>query len=96
MPQHATVTDHVTYRPGEGVPIVIPRGPIEVDFTTDSATLSWMEENGAAGLAAIPLAQYTEFVAQKRITPASPHVKHSGDLVDRHHAPPQASPRLRD
>lgn len=69
MSQHATVNDHVTYRPGDGAPIVIPKGPVEVELTADSATLSWMEENGAAGLTAIPLTQYTEFVEQKRITP---------------------------
>lgn len=70
MTQHATISDHVTYRPGDGVPLVIPLGPVEVDLTADSATLSWTEENGAAGLTAIPLQQYQEYVHQKRITPA--------------------------
>ena len=27
---HATVADHVTYRPGDGAPLVIPLGPVEV------------------------------------------------------------------
>ena len=67
MPQHATITDHVTYRPGDGAPLVIPLGAVEVDLTDDSATLSWTEENGAAGLTAIPLTQYNEYVRQKRI-----------------------------
>ena len=71
MSQHAIVNDHVTYRPGDGAPIVIPKGPIEVELTADSATLSWMEENGAAGLTAIPLTQYTELVDQKRIAPTA-------------------------
>ncbi len=71
MTQHATITDHVTYRPGEGAPIVIPQGPVEVDLTTDSATLSWTEENGAHGLTAIPLTQYKEYVRQKRIKVAA-------------------------
>ena len=68
MPQHATINDHVTYRPGDGAPLVIPQGPVEVDLTTERATLSWVEENGAAGLTAIPLTQYKEYVRQKRIT----------------------------
>ncbi len=68
MTQHATITDHVTYRPGDGAPLVIPLGPVDVDLTTDSATLIWSEENGAAGLAAIPLTQFNEYVRQKRIT----------------------------
>ena len=67
MTQHATITDHVTYRPGDGAPLVIPLGPVEVDLTADSATLSWTEENGAAGLTAIPLTQFNEYVSQKRI-----------------------------
>lgn len=67
MTQHATITDHVTYRPGDGAPLVIPLGPVEVDLTADSATLSWIEENGAAGLTAIPLTQFNEYVRQKRI-----------------------------
>lgn len=68
MTQHATITDHVTYRPGDGAPLVIPLGPVEVDLTADTATLSWTADNGAAGLTAIPLTQYNEYVRQKRIT----------------------------
>lgn len=68
MTQHATVHDHVTYTPGDGAPLVIPKGPVEVDLTDDSATLSWTAENGAHGLTAIPLTQYKEYVRQKRIT----------------------------
>ena len=67
MTQHATITDHVTYRPGDGAPLVIPLGPVEVDLTADSATLSWIDKNGAAGLTAIPLTQFNEYVSQKRI-----------------------------
>lgn len=68
MTQYATIHDHVTYRPGEGVPILIPPGPAEVELTADSATLSWAEDNGAAGLAAIPLTQFKEYVKHKQIT----------------------------
>ena len=68
MTQHSTITDHVTYRPGDGAPVVIPLGPVEVDLTADSATLSWTADNGAAGLTAIPLTQFNEYVRQKRIT----------------------------
>ena len=68
MSQHATIHDHVTYRPGDGALIEIPKGPVEVDLSADSATLSWTAENGAVGLTAIPLTQYKEYVKQKRIT----------------------------
>jgi hypothetical protein len=70
MSLHATIHQHVTYRPGEGAPIVIPPGPVEVDLSADSATLSWTETNGTAGLTAIPLGEYNEYVRQKQITPA--------------------------
>ncbi len=71
MPQQATIHDHVSYRPGDGAPIEIPPGPVEVDLSADSATLSWTESNGTAGLTAIPLVQFKEYVRQKRITLAS-------------------------
>lgn len=71
MPQYATINDHVTFRPGDGPLVVIPQGPVEVDLSPDSATLSWVEENGAAGLTAIPLTQFNEYVQQKRITLAN-------------------------
>jgi hypothetical protein len=71
MSHQATITDHITYRPGEGVPILIPQGPVQVDLSPDSATLSWTEDNGAAGLTAIPLTQFDEYVKQKRITPVA-------------------------
>ena len=67
MTQRATVTDHVTYRPGDGAPLVIPKGPIDVDLAADSATLSWTADNGAAGLAAIPLTQYKDYLKHKQI-----------------------------
>jgi hypothetical protein len=65
---HATIVDHVTYRPGDGAPIVIPQGPVEIELSADSATLSWREENDTAGVTAIPLTQYNEYLEQKRIT----------------------------
>ncbi|MBC7917653.1 MAG: hypothetical protein H7Y28_07580 [Rhodoferax sp.] len=68
MSQHATINDHVTYRPGDGALIEIPIGPVEVELSADSATLSWTDENGATGMTAIPLTQYQEYVKQARIT----------------------------
>lgn len=71
MSHQATINNHITYRPGEGVPILIPQGPVQVALSPDSATLSWTEDNGAAGLTAIPLTQFNEYVKQKRITPVA-------------------------
>ena len=67
MSQHATITDTVTYRPGDGAPLEIPKGPVEVDLAPDSATLSWTEDNGAHGLTAIPITQFTDYVRDNSI-----------------------------
>ena len=72
MTQHAIIHDNVTYRPGDGVPIEIPQGPAEVELAPDSATLSWTEENGVAGVTAIPLTEYNEYIEHKQITLESP------------------------
>ena len=53
MPQFATITGAVTFTPGDGAPIEIPRGRVEVDLAPDSATLSWGTE-GVAEVTAIP------------------------------------------
>jgi hypothetical protein len=67
MPQYATVTGHVTYTPGDGTPIPIPKGRIEVDLADDSATLSWEAERGVVGLTAIPRTQFDEYVDEGKI-----------------------------
>nr|WP_315205407.1 hypothetical protein [uncultured Albidiferax sp.] len=64
----ATIQDHVTYTPGDGAPITIPKGPVEIEVAAESATLSWTADNGAVGLAAIPLTQYKEYLRDKKIT----------------------------
>ena len=67
MSQFATIVGHVTYTPGEGVPIPIPPGRVEVDLAPDSATLSWEAENGVVGLTAIPRMQFDEYVQDGKI-----------------------------
>jgi hypothetical protein len=67
MPQFATVTGDVTYTPGDGAPIPIPPGRIEVALEPDSATLSWDAGDGVAGLAAIPKTQFDDYVRDGKI-----------------------------
>lgn len=67
MPQFATVTGDVTYTPGDGAPIPIPPGRIEVALEPDSATLSWDAGDGVAGLAAIPRIQFDDYVNDGKI-----------------------------
>lgn len=67
MPQFAMITGDVTYTPGEGVPIEIPRVRVEVVLAPDSATLSWEAEGGVVGLTAIPLTQFEDYVRDGKI-----------------------------
>ena len=63
-PQPAMITGCVTYRPGDGAPIEIPIGPVEVTLEPDSATLSWDAGDGVAGLTAIPKIQFDDYVGK--------------------------------
>ena len=68
MPQFAQITGLVTYTPGDGAPIEIPQGRIEVDLAPDSATLSWEAAKGVVGLTAIPRTQFDDYVRDRKIT----------------------------
>lgn len=67
MTQQATIHGEVTYRVGDGMPTPIPQGPVELDHSTDSVTLSWTADNDAAGLAAIPRDQFELYVKEGKI-----------------------------
>ena len=67
MTQHATVHGHVTYTPGDGAPIAIPEGPIEVTTSADSTTLSWSVEEDIVGSAALPPDQFNQYVTDGKI-----------------------------
>lgn len=67
-PQPGMIAGCVTYRPGEGAPIEIPRGPVEVTLAQDSATLSWDAGGGVAGLTAMPTIQFDDYLAKGLIT----------------------------
>lgn len=61
----------VTYRPGDGAPIEIPQGPVEVTLAPDSATLSWDAGDGVAGLTALPKIQFDDYLSKGLITLAA-------------------------
>ncbi|MFY3384038.1 hypothetical protein [Paracidovorax sp. MALMAid1276] len=66
-PQQATIKGHVTYTPGDGAPLTIPKGPVEVTRAKDSTTLSWTADNDAAGSAALPQDQFNQYVREGKI-----------------------------
>lgn len=67
MSQFAMITGDVTYTPGDGAPIQIPRGRVEVALAPDSATLSWEAAEGIVGSTAIPLTQFDDYVRDGKI-----------------------------
>ena len=70
--QPGMITGCVTYRPGDGAPIEIPVGPVEVTLAPDSATLSWDAGDGVAGLTAIPKIQFDDYVSKGLIKMTAP------------------------
>ena len=68
MSQFAMVTGDVSYTPGDGVPIVIPKVRMEVVLAFDSATLSWEDAPGFAAVTAIPRTQFDDYVRSGDIT----------------------------
>ncbi len=66
MPIYARIDGVVTYREGDGVPIVIREGPVMVEESFDGFTLSW-QDGDTVGAATLPKADFTRFVEQKAI-----------------------------
>ena len=75
--QPGMITGCVTYRPGDGAPIEIPVGPVEVTLAPDSATLSWDAGDGAAGLTAMPKIQFDDYVGKGLIKVTTPTAESS-------------------
>ncbi len=68
--ENATIHGEVTYREGDGMPIAIPEGPVELTHADDSVTLSWKEHGeNAAGVAAIPRHEFDRYVKEGGIVP---------------------------
>lgn len=69
MPQFAKITGDVTYTPGDGTPIQIPRDVrVEVALEPDSATLSWDAGDNVRAVTAIPRIQFDDYVSEGKIT----------------------------
>ena len=69
MPRFATIHGRVTYTPGDGAPIEIPEGRVELDEADDSVTLSWSDGPDTVGSAAIPRLQYEQYLKDGKIKP---------------------------
>jgi len=70
MKRMATIHGNVTFTPGDGVPIVIPEGPIEIEETEDSVIIGWEQAQGVVGSTAMPRIQYEQYLEAGQIRPA--------------------------
>lgn len=66
MSANANVTGEVEYRAGDGPLIQIPKGPVEVNLSFDSAVISW-GDGGNPQITAIPIAEYERYVREGKI-----------------------------
>ncbi|HYN59845.1 MAG TPA: hypothetical protein VET87_09850 [Rubrivivax sp.] len=66
MAERAQVKGKVEYREGDGVNMMIRRGPVEVQTTPTDATLSWTDGE-TRGSAAMPIADFQVYVAKGMI-----------------------------
>lgn len=64
MSQQAIVRGEVCFRAGDGVMVPIPPGPVEIEVSEDSVTLSWTTPEGDTGATAITLDEYERFVRE--------------------------------
>lgn len=60
--QRGRIVGTVKYREGDGVDIEIPHGPCDMAVTDLDVTLTWTDD-GIRGSAAIPLADYRQYIA---------------------------------
>lgn len=67
MTQHALIRGEVCFRAGDGVLMPIPDGPVDIELTPDSATLSWEDGERNAGSAAIPRDEFDRYVSEGKI-----------------------------
>jgi len=66
MAQTARIVGKVEYRGGDGPPVEIRKGPVEVSISKTDATLSWIEEE-VHGSAAMPVGDFRRFVNEGKI-----------------------------
>lgn len=67
MSQHALIRGDVCFRAGDGMMLEVPDGPVDIDLADDSATLSWIDDDGNAGSAAITLDEYQRYLREGKI-----------------------------
>jgi len=72
MAQSAHIVGTVEYRGGDGPPVAIREGLVEVSFSSADATLSWAEEEDVHGSAAMPIGDFRRYVQEGKIRLVGP------------------------
>ena len=67
MTQHAVIRGEVCFRAGDGVLMPVPDGDVDIDVADDSVTLSWNDEEGNAGSAAITRDEFERYRQEGKI-----------------------------
>jgi hypothetical protein len=67
MTQHAMIRGEVCFRAGDGVLMPVPDGDVGIDLADDSVTLSWTDDEGNAGSAAITRDEYERYCREGKI-----------------------------
>jgi hypothetical protein len=71
MSQQALIRGEVCFREGDGMPMPIPAGPVELDVADDSVTISWDAGNDSRGVTAITRDEYDRYRREGKIRLAS-------------------------
>jgi hypothetical protein len=66
MSQQALIRGEVCFRAGDGIPMPIPAGPVDIEIADDSVTLGWMDGDDP-GSAAIPRDDFDRYVREGKI-----------------------------
>lgn len=66
MSQQAIIRGEVSFRAGDGMPMPIPDGPVDIDIADDSVTIGWME-GADPGSAAITRDEFDRYVREGKI-----------------------------
>jgi len=66
MSQHALIRGEVTFRVGDGMLMPVPDGPVAIEVTDDSVTISWIE-GANPGSAAITRDDFERYVSEGKI-----------------------------
>ena len=67
MSQQATIRGEVSFRAGDGMPVPVPDGPVDIDVADDSVTLHWQDADRNMGSAAITRDEYARYVREGKI-----------------------------